>query len=850
MWLPACVIDGNHTVPNGVQLCGLGRNSVLAGVIVNNGVVLDVQLTGSITNGATAYYIVSDTNSFLHFGYGTSVDLRFQWGANQVTPGFATLSVADGGKATALLAGLDGGELVFQNDGKLFIAEDSRANFEDDASGSGEDANWHLITVFPETGNVLIDRDQTPGGENDPGEKLVVAGNVKATRLISTQATGTEPLTVASQTLVTNLNADMVDGLHASEIGAGGVAYAQVVTVAKSGGDYTTIQDAVDSITDAASDKRYLVRIMPGLYTEQVTMKSWVDFRGISKHTVQIQHTGDNNGTIILASWVQLEDVLIEGTATATEWAIVGTNTSNVHIRNIDILNPFGSGNRSQGIKVTGSTWGTLFVEHCVFNIYTQTGWGIYLTGNGQNIDTTINDIFVDTWDATTGGSIYFSNTADVQIRNSHIRTSANGNCIEIDNAGSEIEIAHTVMQGGSSSLQVNAGTVVVDACSIDTISGTWSGVSHDRDSSNFQVSDGSTNTLLAAAYLRLPEVAAPSTPDSGYGVLYEKTDGKPYFKNDAGTEYDLTSLVAALDDLTDVTITTPATGDVLQYGGVGWINDGLALDDLSDVDTSGASADDALIYNGATWEPEAVLLADGSVTGATVDDQHFTRAVIVGADENGIALRSTGLRLRGTATAWRDETYMLVGQSLESPASDITLNIPEGSITFDDDCTLVDYVVVTIQINHDWALTDVYPHIHWWQTSANIPNWLIQYRWQVQGLAKTTAWTNVPYAAHIFTYSSGTLNQITTFGTLSPPPGVNVSDHLQIRLLRDTDNDSTEFAADPLVGDVDAVSLDIHIEVDGFGSDLEYVHDDVSYALTEGGDYLLTEGGDRLLWE
>ena len=34
----------------------------------------------------------------------------------------------------------------------------------------------------------------------------------------------------------------------------------------------------------------------------------------------------------------------------------------------------------------------------------------------------------------------------------------------------------------------------------------------------------------------------APGTPSSGEGVLYEKNDGKMYFKNDAGTEYDLTA--------------------------------------------------------------------------------------------------------------------------------------------------------------------------------------------------------------------------------------------------------------------------------------------------------------------
>jgi hypothetical protein len=37
-------------------------------------------------------------------------------------------------------------------------------------------------------------------------------------------------------------------------------------------------------------------------------------------------------------------------------------------------------------------------------------------------------------------------------------------------------------------------------------------------------------------------ESSAPSTPASTLGYLYEKTDGKVYFKNDGGTEYDLTT--------------------------------------------------------------------------------------------------------------------------------------------------------------------------------------------------------------------------------------------------------------------------------------------------------------------
>lgn len=48
-------------------------------------------------------------------------------------------------------------------------------------------------------------------------------------------------------------------------------------------------------------------------------------------------------------------------------------------------------------------------------------------------------------------------------------------------------------------------------------------------------------NWRLANGYVELAEISAPGTPDAGFGRIYPKTDGKLYFKNDAGTESDLT---------------------------------------------------------------------------------------------------------------------------------------------------------------------------------------------------------------------------------------------------------------------------------------------------------------------
>jgi hypothetical protein len=58
--------------------------------------------------------------------------------------------------------------------------------------------------------------------------------------------------------------------------------YQQVVTVAKSGGDFTTIQGAIDSITDATTNKRYCVLVYPGDYAETITGKSYVELMGLA----------------------------------------------------------------------------------------------------------------------------------------------------------------------------------------------------------------------------------------------------------------------------------------------------------------------------------------------------------------------------------------------------------------------------------------------------------------------------------------------------------------------------------------------------------------------------------------
>lgn len=69
------------------------------------------------------------------------------------------------------------------------------------------------------------------------------------------------------------------------------------VMVAKSGAPFSSIQAALDSITDASSSKVYLVMVGPGVYEEQVTMKSFVGIMGAGRGMTVITQPGSDSAT-------------------------------------------------------------------------------------------------------------------------------------------------------------------------------------------------------------------------------------------------------------------------------------------------------------------------------------------------------------------------------------------------------------------------------------------------------------------------------------------------------------------------------------------------------------------------
>lgn len=303
---------------------------------------------------------------------------------------------------------------------------------------------------------------------------------------------------------------------------------------------------------------------------------------------------------------------------------------------------------------------------------------------------------------------------------------------------------------------------------------------------------------------------------------MNDSIDARPQWKTNQPTESSLTELRMAIDQLwtkTDDAIVTLDNinqlldTDVNQKRLIALIK-GINGHSSSMPDFKGVNEDHDMRY--ATLMKLRQYLKNPTAN----------EPLMVGTAAHHILIDQYGnLSLVGDATQWDDAQYSLVGQRLESPSSDVVYNHAEGTVDFETGATLADYITMNIQKSHSWkAGSVIYPHLHWFQTSATIPNWLIQYRWQKNGAAQTTAWTPQKYTAHVYTWSAGTLNQITKFGTITPPAGYQLSDIVQYRILRDTTNASTLFAgADGLAATVSAVSFDHHYEKDGWGSNTEY---------------------------
>jgi hypothetical protein len=150
-----------------------------------------------------------------HRAYGAGGATWYQQHIGNYSEAFVFTVGSDAGvKALARLGTAGTGAPAGTQDGEIYLYSAADANIYADGAGFGT-VNAYL-TAAPAGTNYLL-RPIYLGADPGGSEQVRVTGAIRLTgQVISTVVTGAAPLVVASTTVVTNLNADSLDGQHGS----------------------------------------------------------------------------------------------------------------------------------------------------------------------------------------------------------------------------------------------------------------------------------------------------------------------------------------------------------------------------------------------------------------------------------------------------------------------------------------------------------------------------------------------------------------------------------------------------------------------------------------------------------
>jgi hypothetical protein len=202
-----------------------------------------------------------------------------------------------------------------------------------------------------------------------------------------------------------------------------------VIIVAKSGGQFTSIQAAINSITNASDSNRYLVWVAPGTYHESVTMKNFVDLQGAGEKLTKI-----DSGNLLAVTGAQnssVRDLTAAGTSLVV--AAGGADLTNVTV-----------------INMGGFT-------------------GIYILGGGQLDNVTVKmDLTNSTGEGIANGIQHFGESG-LLIKNSRVEINAPG----VESYGAQLSATAVVKDSVfrvSSTNKPATGIVVTNQVTLDNV--------------------------------------------------------------------------------------------------------------------------------------------------------------------------------------------------------------------------------------------------------------------------------------------------------------------------------------------------------------------------------------------
>lgn len=222
---------------------------------------------------------------------------------------------------------------------------------------------------------------------------------------------------------------------------------ANVVVVAKSGGDYTSIAAAMAAINPTADDP-YVIKVMPGTYSESedIYMKSYVRLEGAGMDVTTYKKTG--LGLIICSG---ITNATISGFTFKTVYRGIGIDIGDVS--DVTIENNHFTGYQLDGIHVGGATASTVIRG----NIFTAMSSGDF--NPAIQVSTSITEPF----SPVIKDNFFKGNFTGIKVANgapliSNNIFTENGHGI----AGGSATIKDNVFSGNAFGLALDGGTSIV----------------------------------------------------------------------------------------------------------------------------------------------------------------------------------------------------------------------------------------------------------------------------------------------------------------------------------------------------------------------------------------------------
>jgi hypothetical protein len=189
------------------------------------------------------------------------------------------------------------------------------------------------------------------------------------------------------------------------------------------GGDYNTITEAIDSITDNNILNHYVIKVSPGIFEEQITMKEYVEIKGSGKNATIIKSVGSDSGVYTAAT-------------------VIGGNDTAISNLSIHCMT---SANYAVGIYNSGDS---LLIDNLIIIVMTSSvsaeTYGIYQYSGS----TAISNVGITSSVAGVSGNcfgIYFENVSDKTVlKHSVIEAAGGAWACGIHNINASPGIQHT----------------------------------------------------------------------------------------------------------------------------------------------------------------------------------------------------------------------------------------------------------------------------------------------------------------------------------------------------------------------------------------------------------------------